>query len=454
LRLDLANGYLKLGDVLGHRLGFGDSLGYTAQAIESNRKAMALAAPLVRQHPDNAAARRALATAQERLGVSLNIAGRFQEGAPWLAQAADAFEHLAVANPRDARSLQDAGSAWFVFGKQLSEKGAFVTFDAEKPLAYLHKAIGEFEAALRISPNNPAIVKLLAMTYESKGRIESTPNPSLGMNDYTAALDLLTRLPDAEQQTVDVRELRAMMLLHLGWDKGQLNDFKGALADLELARPVLDDLAASDPKNLGAAFRRVDLYRSIGLIHGYAGHKAESLENLRKAVEILDWAVPRDPANVTYPLLRAELQNKVANLLTEAHRDAEAQPYAEAGVAYFRNIGESPNATVPQLMEAARWLSETGVKSLRDYPAALGYALRADQLAQGKNPAALGYVAEAYALNGDKAKAIAAAQRGLALVPPTKPAESPSQLRKWLEDEVKEYQAPPKPKAWPKAARS
>jgi tetratricopeptide (TPR) repeat protein len=297
LRLELANGYIKLGDVLGHRLGYGDTLGDTAQAIDTDRKAMALAAPLVRQHPQNLDARRALATARERLGVALNIAGRFQEAMPFLRQAADSFEQIAASRPHDQRSLKDAATAWYVLGKQLSEKGAFITFDADMPLVYLRRAVGEFQSALRISPNNAEITKLLALTYESLGRIDSLREPGPGMADYTAALDLVARLPGTEQKTVDVQRLRAMMLVHLGWDKGQLNDYKGALADLEQARPVLDLQAAADPQNVGAAFRRVDLYRSLGLIHGYAGHKSDSLENLRKAVEILAWAAPRDPGN-------------------------------------------------------------------------------------------------------------------------------------------------------------
>jgi tetratricopeptide (TPR) repeat protein len=205
---------------------------------------------------------------------------------------------------------------------------------------------------------------------------------------------------------------------------------------VEQAAPVLDALAAADPENVGAAFRRFDAYRSLGLIHGYAGHKAEALESLRKAVEIMDGIVQRDTANTIYPLLRAEMQGRVANLLVEAKREAEARPYAEASVAYFRRIGESPDATPQQLIEAVKSAAETGVKSLRDYPAALRFALRADQLAQGKNPGALGYLAEAYGLNNNFPKATEAAQRGLALTP-----DSPSQLRTWLQDEVKEYQA-------------
>lgn len=440
LRLELAEGYLKLGTVFGRRLGLGDRLGDTAQAISSDRKALGIVEPLVREQPGDVAARRILASIHEQLGGALSMAGQYDEGFTRLRKAAEAFEQIAAANPHDVRSLQDAGTAWYSFGKELSEKSGYVGFNAEGPLAYLRKSVDEFEAALRIDASNAGVIKLMAAAFESIGRIDSTPNPSQGIKDYTSALNLLARLPEAERQTVDVRQLQAMMLVHVGWDEGQLNDFNAALASLEQARPVLDALAATDLENVGAAFRRVDAYRSLGLIHGYAGHKAESLENLRQAAEILDWIVQRDTANTIYPLLRAEMQGRVANLLVEAKRDAEARPYAEASAAYFRRIGDSPDATPQQLIEAVKSAAETGVKSLRDYPAALRFATRADQLAKGRNPAALGYLAEAYALNDDFPKAIAAAQRGLEITPPTKPGEPPSQLRKWLEDEVKEYQ--------------
>jgi tetratricopeptide (TPR) repeat protein len=440
LREELAEGYLKLGTVFGHR-GLGDRLGDTAQAIASDRKALAIAEPLVKEQPGNVEARRTLAGIEGQLGSALSMAGQFDEAYNWLRKAAEAFEQIAAANPQDVRSLRDAGTAWYSYGKVLSEKSGYISFNSDAPLAHLRKSVGEFEAALHEDAANPETIKLLAASYEAIGRIESTPNPSEGIKAYTTALELLARLPAPEQQTADVRQLRAMMLVHVGWDQGQLNDFNAGIASLDEARPVLDELAAADPENVGAAFRRVDAYRSLGMIHGYAGHKPESLENLRKAVEILDWVVARDTANTMYPLIHAELQGRVANLLVDAGREAEARVYAEPSVAYFRKLGDSPDATPQQLIEAVKSAAETGVKSLRDYPAALRFALRADEQAKGKNPAALGYLAEAYSLNNDTPKALDAAQRALALMPPTKPGDSPSQLRKWLEDEVKEYQA-------------
>ncbi len=106
---------------------------------------------------------------------------------------------------------------------------------------------------------------------------------------------------------------------------------------------------------------------------------------------------------------------------------------------YFRALAEKSDATPSQLMEAVRAVAETEVKSPRDHPAALRFALRADAAAHDRDPAAPGYLAEACSLNCNLIGALDAARRGLTLTPPTRPESPPPQLRTWLEGEVKEY---------------
>jgi serine/threonine protein kinase len=440
LRVELVQGYLKLGNVYARRVGVGDRLGDVQKAIAIDRKALAIIQPMVLENPQDLAGRRALASVRGQLGYALSLAGQYKDAFDQLRQSAEASEQIAASRPRDPASLRDAGTAWYAYGKQLSEQGGYVGFEAERPLSYLQKSVAELEASWRLEAGNDETIQLLASTYESIGRIESLPNPARGVEAYTTALEWLTRLPEEKRNTADVRQLQAMMRTHIGWDQGQLGDFKGAIANLESARITLDQQAAADPQNAGAAFRQVDLYRSLGLIHGYAGHKKDSLDYLRKAVDILDGLVKRDPTNVPYTAVRAELQGRVADLLMEAGAKSEAFPYAEASSAYFRKIAESPGANTQQLMEAIKVTAETEVESLRDYPAALRFALRADQLASGKNPAICGFLAEAYALNGHYSKAVVAAQRGIAATPPTRPGRKPSRLLQWLEDEKREYQ--------------
>jgi hypothetical protein len=49
-------------------------------------------------------------------------------------------------------------------------------------------------------------------------------------------------------------------------------------------------------------------------------------------------------------------------------------------------------------------------------------------------------LAQAYANNGDAAKALETVQRGLAFVAPTPPGEKPSEVRKTLEDQLRDIQ--------------
>ena len=337
--------------------------------------------------------------------------------------------------------MQDAGKGWQIYGKRLSEKGGYITMNSDAPLTSLNQSVKYLEAALRLDPKNASTIQALVETKEAIGRIDAQANPTKGMQDFSDALSLIAQAPESDRQSVEMQQIRARLLDLLGWGLGQMGDFKGSLARLEEARPIVDAQAAADPSNLGTGFRRMDLYRSIGLVEGYAGHPKESLEYLETSTKILDDLVRRDAANRTYPVLLAEMQGRVANLLVEAGRKPDAEPYARASVAYFRTLGERPDATPSQLMECVRSLAEIGVPALRDYPAALRFAQRANQLAEGKNPGVLGYLAEAYALNKNYSKAAESAERGLGDMGPTKPGEPPSRLRGWLRQEAGEYKA-------------
>ena len=201
----------------------------------------------------------------------------------------------------------------------------------------------------------------------------------------------------------------------------------------------MDQVTAADPDNAMLAFHAVDLYRSLGLVHGYAGHAQESLRYLRHGVEILDKLVARDPGEWPYAITRAELQGRVASLLVKAGSPAEARAYAKASIDFFKKVGDNPNATAEELTEAVRATDDTEVKEMRDYAAGLRLALRADDLTKHKNPAIAGFLAEAYALNGRYPEALEIVQRGLANLPATKPGGPPSRLRQWLQEEESDY---------------
>ena len=440
LRLELAQGYLRLGTILSNELGLGDTLGNNGKAVEIGRKALGIIEPLVRERPGDLEIQRTEAAVEQQYGAALELIGQSKEGLPRLLKAAESYDAIARNHPRDVRSFEDAGKGWQTYGKLMSEHGGYISFDSAGPLESLNKSVTDLKAALNLDPGNALATQSLATTLEAIGRVHTESNPAAGLKDFQEALDLLAGLPEGARRNVNVSELTARILGLMGWAQAQLGDFNHALESLKKAEPIMDAQGAADPKNVGAQYRRVELDRSIGIVEGYAGRRDESIEYLKRAAVILEGIIQQDPAYLNYPMFLAELQGRVANLLVQSGRSNEARPYAEASVSFLKKWGERPAATPSQLIECIRGLAETGIPSLRDYPTALRFALRADQLASGKNPAVLGYLAEAYALNKNLPLALEAARRGLAATPETKPGEPSSKLRQWLEGEVQEYQ--------------
>jgi phage host-nuclease inhibitor protein Gam len=83
---------------------------------------------------------------------------------------------------------------------------------------------------------------------------------------------------------------------------------------------------------------------------------------------------------------------------------------------------------------------DPAVKTLRDYPLALRYALRADGLAKGKDLATLVYLGEAYWRNGNASAAVETARKALAMLPAVGPGASVSNTRRQVEESITEYE--------------
>ncbi len=87
--------------------GLGDSLGNNAKAIEIDRKALGIVEPLVREHPDDVADRRTLASIEEQLGGALSADRTIQRSLPLAAKIGGSFR--SDCRNESSRSSQPAG---------------------------------------------------------------------------------------------------------------------------------------------------------------------------------------------------------------------------------------------------------------------------------------------------------------------------------------------------------
>jgi hypothetical protein len=138
----------------------------------------------------------------------------------------------------------------------------------------------------------------------------------------------------------------------------------------------------------------VNLYRTLGFAHQFAEHYQEAGADFGQAVDILSGMIAIDPAKQSNRLVRAELQGRLAQMLAKEGRMKEAEQASQAGLDFFQEMAEWPDAPPQNVKEAASAFISSPIPALLDFRRALAYAQRADELAKGKDSGAILYMAQ------------------------------------------------------------
>ncbi len=440
LSLELAEGYLRLGEILEAPLGGGDSLGNASEAYESDQKAIGILDTLERENASDVRVQQDLARAYFQLGPALNLLGHNRDAIAKLNQSTAIFERLVAANPRDLDRQVDAGQAYVALmdvigspGGGLTEQGA-----TDRVLAAAQKARAHLEAALAISPEDARALLSLSRAENLAGTVQMMLDPRLGIATIRKGLEALSRLPPAERDTPEAEINRARMENMIAFGEAQIGEYADALRMLEHPRQVYDRTATVDPKNATNARRRMNVYRTLAMVQLALGNKNEALSDYQKLIDLSNALAAIDPSKASNFVIGAEAQGRAAKILASEGRMDQAAQYSKASIATLERIADQPDAAAQNLSEAAIVLMATPIAALRDYRRALGYAQRAYDLSGGKEPGAIVYLAQAYANNGEASKALETVERGLALVPPPPPGAQPSEVRKTLEDQARD----------------
>jgi len=442
LRLELAEGYTRLGGILEAPFGMGESLGDASKALDSDQKAVALLESLSRENSKDGRVEQDLARASLLLGSVLNLSGKPEEGVARLTEATAIFDRRTASNPHDLENLVDAGRAYMALGDAINGAGGgFIEMARhDRALAAEDRAIANFRSALAISASDNRALLGLAQAYNLKGNTEASRDVAKGLPAYNLGLEALNQLPPEVRSEPASRALEARLITMIGFCQEETGLFAEAIATLAPAQQILDELAAEDPKNAITALRRVNLYRTRAFAHQYAGQTKEAILDYRKTIEILDGMIAIDPTKLSNRLVRAELQEKLGAMLANDGQKAESELITKASLKFWAEVAERPDAAPQNLKEAASAFISAASPSLLDYRRALGYAQRADQLAKGQDTAAIFYIAQCYEQLGDGPKALEAVQRALAILPPPAPGEKPSRNRLLLEKHLRRIQ--------------
>ena len=449
LRVDVAEGYSELADVLGHPLR--PNLGRQAQARDTYQKAILLLQPVVAHDPGNQRARRALAHAQLMLGMSLVFYRKWDEGSKLVKSAEAALVQMADAAPQDPEANRQASVASESLAVALSQRDGYTTGGSTDAISAAKQSIDFAQAALRAKPGDAESMLDLSTAYNRLAVLSQTQDRPTAAQDFEHALAALDNMPADEKATAYVRTRRSSTLMSMGWNLGSMGEYDRGVAALDEARSIIEQLAQEDPQNRAYTRSRASIYRNLAVIEDYAGRTKAALADYKTSASIFRQMLASDPNTPFYRTALADLEANASLLSLKLGRKAEAQELAHEGVPVLKATAMKKDASAGELNLAARFVTERELPEFCDAKLGLELARRANAASAGKDYVVLETLAQAYWINRDRDRAVQAIEQALTLIEPTPPGRRPTRVRGNYEQTLQNYRAGKLPSGCPPA---
>lgn len=210
LQHELANAYLKLGDIQGNP--YASNVGDVAGAAASYRKALDISKSLVQGDGKDRSARLDLARSYKLLGQVLPLLGKPTESVADLRSASEILESLAVSD-RENESLQsELAQCYQSLGDVLGHGGMQNLGDQPSALAAYQKALTIDEAQAIAHPNVSAAKDSVALLQIRIGDIKLDQDDlQTSLNNYRQALQALETSSSSDPNET----ARACLRLHI-----------------------------------------------------------------------------------------------------------------------------------------------------------------------------------------------------------------------------------------------
>jgi serine/threonine protein kinase len=296
LQRELAAGYLRIGMVQGSTVDA--SLGQTDAALSSLRKAVAIREAIARANPNNTDDQLNLATAYRNLARVLRGAGRLEARAP-IEQALAVTERLSAQAKPSPEVDKERSIEYDVLANIQDESG-----DHAGSLETQKKACVIAQNLLKASPQDRSFKHMAAIcTVELGLGLTELGQRTEALQFFQTGLELFESLAADQSDARSRRELavatglRGGVLLVNG-------DAAGALEANQRSLTVIDSMAKADPQNATLQLDAAGSRLAIGEDLLCAGRFAEGEPMLRRAVQIQDEVLTRNPADQQVPQYR------------------------------------------------------------------------------------------------------------------------------------------------------
>jgi eukaryotic-like serine/threonine-protein kinase len=380
LQLELAEAYQRVGDVQGS--AFSSSLGDSAQAAVSYRKAMRIADELAKRHPDSRRANLIRMVARESLGdisalrgdteasekfysageeigeallrrdpsnqqAQRSLADLYQSSAregqdiPRAIAAARKsvamFERLAVAQPDNEDAQGDLAASHSTLSSALESANQF-----NEALEEERKDVRIHEALLAAHPLSARYRHDLMDTYMKLGDAASGTtsaavarprDSSEALDNYRKAAELADKLVAAEPADRVAVEERGMAFMKLGMTISPEKDLHSALAMLRRAEADFQTLSVAQPGEVRVLRRLAATHMYIGRRLAVTGHGAAAVPSLREAIRITDGVTAKNPKDLLAQNYTWRASQELAKVMAEQQQRSDALLFSRKAIA-------------------------------------------------------------------------------------------------------------------------
>jgi tetratricopeptide (TPR) repeat protein len=446
-QIDLVDAYVRLGNIQGNP--YDQNLGDPAGGLASSKKAIDIARPLVEKDPKDRDALRALATAEDAESEILFGIGRTPEAITAMQAATRDFDRLIETRDATPSLICEAAATYGTLGDEWGQTGTASLSNVAEGLRAYRKTIELDYRALSIDPNFLRARRGLPMMLMKIGSVEMEVDPAQALKDYQIAIEKADALPKDDKNSYQTMRMRVMIQRKEANAHVLMGQYEDAMPLFAQVVEFERKMVAADPQDLRAlADLEVILDdEAVGLeaaanpaLAAPASDKrkalAQACDTLREIISIMDKMLRQDPTNENWKFVRASAQVRLATDESTLNQGQDAESLARAGLAAYRELAQSKDASAMVLESAASAFSRVQPVALRDTKFAVTCAERAVDASHRQRPAVLLTLAQALHAAGELEKARQVAKEGLALLPPQQGGVVRSNIRKQLELEA------------------
>ena len=296
LRTEIANAYLRLGDVQGRPLN--PNLGDTAGALSSYQKAVAMYDSLSPAQATDGGLRRGAASAYLRLSAILSDSGDTSGALQQARRGLDLLNGIQgelAASPDVRREMVIARSQ---IGDLLSATGETATALNER-----RAVVAMMETLSALAPTDVNNIRQLGVAYHKLGNSLGNPNyPNVG--DHQGALENLERSGEVFRKAMQAHPTNAVFRRNAAVIDTNVADVltvlgrtDAALERQRRAQQTFEALATADPANVFALNDVAISEFKMGEMLMARGRMAEALRGFEAALAIHQKLVAEDPEN-------------------------------------------------------------------------------------------------------------------------------------------------------------